>query len=60
MDQGGNLAFSIIGIGDDGVFGTRDDVNVMFGRDSFVPNEGFSGIEDTLNSISWGATQPRH
>ena len=60
MDQGGNLAFTIIGIGDDGIFGTRDDVDVMFGRDVFVPTEGFTGIEDTLNSIAFGATQPRH
>ena len=59
MDQGGNLAFTILGLGDDGVFGTGDDVDVMFGRDLFVPAEGFTGIENTLTSIAWGATTPK-
>ena len=58
MDQGGNLEFTILGLGDDGVFGTDDDVDVMFGRDEFVPNEGFTGIENTLTTIAWGATRP--
>ncbi len=54
QDQGGNLPVTIIGIGDDFVFGTADDVDVGFGPDIFVPGEGFTGIEDTLNSISFG------
>jgi hypothetical protein len=58
MDQGGNLDFTILGLGEDGVFGTEDDVDVMFVRDEFVPTEGFTGIEDSLTTIAWGATTP--
>lgn len=58
MDQGGNLSFSVIGIGEDGIFGTADDVDSMFGRDVFNPNEGYTGIENTATSIGQGATQP--
>lgn len=58
MDQGGNLDFTILGLGEDGVFGTGDDVDVMFVRDEFVPTEGFTGIEDSLTTIAWGATTP--
>ena len=53
MDQGGNLD-NTVGVGPDGVFGTADDVDVDFGKDQFVPNEGFTGTEDTLNSIAFG------
>lgn len=60
MDQGGNLAFTILGLGPDGIFGTADDVDVMFVRDEFVPTEGFTGIEDSLTTIAWGATTPKH
>ena len=59
MDQGGNLPFSILGIGPDGIFGTADDTNVMFVRDEFNPNESFTGIEDTRNTIAFGATTRR-
>lgn len=58
QDQGGNLA-GFVGVGPDGIFGTADDVDVDFGRDEFVPNEGFTGIEDTLNSIAIGDPTPR-
>ena len=61
MDQGGNLA-GLVGVGPDGIFGTVDDVDVDFGRDSYAQNEGFDGVEDTLNSIAFGlstsAAQP--
>ncbi|MFW2380953.1 MAG: hypothetical protein ACN4GZ_04270 [Acidimicrobiales bacterium] len=53
QDQGGNLP-GFIGVGDDGIFGTADDIDVDFGKDVFVPNEGFSGLEDTLQTISFG------
>ena len=53
MDQGGNLDNSI-GIGLDRIWGTADDVDVDFGDDMFVPNEGFLGIEDTMNVIAFG------
>lgn len=58
QDQGGNLA-NLVGVGPDGIFGTADDVDVDFGRDVFVPNEGFTGVEDTLNSIAIGDPTPR-
>ena len=58
MDRGGNLA-NLVGVGDDGIFGTEDDVDVDFGIDIFVPIEGFTGFEDTLNVISFGAPTPR-
>ncbi|WP_089719362.1 PPC domain-containing protein [Candidatus Entotheonella palauensis] len=55
MDQGGNPA-GTFGVGEDGTFGTEDDVDVDFGLDDYVPNEGLVGIEDTLNVISFGLT----
>ncbi len=59
MDQGGNLNFTILGLGPDGVFGSADDTNVQFVRDEFNPNEGFTGIEDVESAISFGSTQAR-
>ncbi len=59
MDQGGNLNFTILGLGPDGIFGTADDTNVQFVRDEFNPNEGFTGIEDVESAISFGSTLPR-
>ena len=53
MDQGGNLP-GTIGVGPDGIFGSADDVDVDFGEDVYVGNEGFTGLEDTLQSISFG------
>ena len=53
MDQGGNL-WGTIGVGPDGIFGTDDDIDVDFGRDLYVPSEGFVGVEDTLNTIAFG------
>jgi hypothetical protein len=53
MDQGGNLA-GTVGVGGDLTFGTFDDVDVDFGDDTFVPNEGFTGTEDTLNAVAFG------
>lgn len=53
MDQGGNFA-GTFGIGPDGVFGSDDDVDVDFGADVYVPNEGFIGVENTLTSLSFG------
>ena len=60
MDQGGNLNFSILGLGPDGIFGTDDDTNVQFVRDEFNPNEGFTGIEDNQSAIAFGATEGRN
>lgn len=53
MDQGGNLP-NTVGVGPDGIFGSADDVDVDLGDDTFVPNEGFLGVEDTLNVIAFG------
>lgn len=56
MDQGGN--FSVLyGVGADGVGGTADDPDVDFGEDVFNPNEGFTGIEDTLTRLSFGLSR---
>jgi len=52
MDQGGSLANSVGLVG--GVWGDGDEGDVDFGDDIFVPNEGFTGVEDTLNTISFG------
>lgn len=43
-----------MGVGPDEVFGTADDIDVDFGEDLFVPSEGFTGIEDTLNTVAFG------
>jgi hypothetical protein len=56
MDQGGNLEFSILGLGPDGIFGSADDTNVQFVRDVFNPNEPFTGIEDANSAIAFGST----
>lgn len=52
MDQGGNLA-NTVGVGNDGIFGSADDTDVDFGEDTYVPNEGFAGTEDTLNVVAF-------
>jgi hypothetical protein len=53
MDQGGNLP-NLVGVGGDLTLGTGDDVDVDFGPDDYVPNEGFTGLEDTLNATAFG------
>lgn len=53
MDQGGNLP-GIVGVGVDLTLGTGDDVDVDFEADAYVPNEGFTGTEDTLNATAFG------
>ena len=59
MDAAGNLGFSILGLGPDGIFGTADDENVSFARDVFTLVEGFTGVEDSLNTVAFGATTRR-
>lgn len=58
MDQGGEFA-GLFGVGPDGIGGTADDIDVDFGEDTFVPNEGFTGIEDTLSRTAFGLGRPR-
>ncbi|MGW6445451.1 hypothetical protein [Lentzea sp. NPDC055074] len=52
MDQGGNPK-GMFGVGPDAVGGTADDVDVDFHEDVLNPNEGFTGIEDSLNRTAW-------
>ncbi|MGI5502378.1 hypothetical protein [Lentzea sp. CA-135723] len=56
MDQGGNPK-GMFGVGPDAVGGTADDVDVDFHEDVLNPNEGFTGLEDTLNRTAWGYTK---
>lgn len=56
MDQGGNFPL-LYGVGPDGVGGTDDDPDVDFGEDTFNPNEGFTGTEDTLSRIAGVVTR---
>lgn len=53
MDQGGNAAV-MFAVGEDNVGGTADDTDVDFVEDHLVPNEGFTGLEDTLSRTQWG------
>jgi hypothetical protein len=53
MDQGGNLP-GMVGVGTDLTLGTGDDVDVDLETDTYVPNEGFTGVEDTLNAVAFG------
>ena len=52
MDAGGELA-NFVGQGRDGVFGTRDDIDVDFRHDVFSPDEGFTGREDPRTRTSF-------
>ena len=52
MDQGGYLANTIGLVGP--VFGDGDEINVSFGSDQFVRNEGFTGTQDSLSAVSFG------
>jgi hypothetical protein len=53
MDSGGTRFNRFFGVGRDGVGGTSDDVDVQFGKDSLDPDEGFTGVENTLNNTAW-------
>jgi hypothetical protein len=53
MDSGGNFP-GLFGVGPDNVGGTADDVDYDFGEDTFAPEEGLEGTEDTLNTTAWG------
>jgi hypothetical protein len=52
MDAGGAFP-GLFGVGPDNVGGTADDFDYDFGDDSFTPDEGFAGTEDTLNTTAW-------
>ena len=52
MDQGGNFPL-LYGVGPDGIGGTADDPDVDFGVDTYNPNEGLTGMENTFNNSLW-------
>lgn len=52
MDEGGSLE-NTLGVGNDGRIGTADDIDVDFGTDVYSFFEGFSGVEDTLNTTAF-------
>ena len=49
----------LYGVGPDGVGGTADDPDVDFAEDIDTPNEGITGLEDTLNNTAWGFSRSR-
>jgi hypothetical protein len=53
MDAGGANFALMYGVGPDRVGGTADDRDVDFGEDAYSPDEGFAGLEDTLNNSAW-------
>ncbi|MBK9475745.1 MAG: pre-peptidase C-terminal domain-containing protein [Tetrasphaera sp.] len=54
IDAGGVGFSRLFGVGPDGIGGTADDVDVDFAEDTYIPGEGFIGLEDALNVVSWG------
>lgn len=57
IDAGGTGFDRLFGVGADGIGGTADDVDVDFAEDTHIPREGFVGIEDSLNIVTWGFTR---
>jgi len=53
MDVGGDIG-DLLGVGEDGIFGSDDDVEVRFVADTYAPSEGFTGTEDTRNVNAFG------
>jgi hypothetical protein len=58
MDAGGGDFRRVDGVGPDRVGGTADDTDVNFGEDVFTPDEGFHGLENTLNNSAWAFVGP--
>lgn len=50
IDVGGNIG-NVIGLGNDGFFGTSDDNLVDFGSDFLI---GFRGFQDSINTLAFG------
>jgi hypothetical protein len=59
MDAGGQNFGLLFGVGKDGVGGTKDDVDVDFGKDRFQPDDGFTGTENTLARSVFGMSTRR-
>lgn len=53
MDQGGNLE-ELMGLDDNGVYVAGTGNLPGFEVDTYVVNEGFVGLEDTLNALAFG------
>lgn len=58
MDAGGGDFRRFYGVGPDRVGGTADDTDVNFGEDVFAPDEGFHGLQNTLNNSAWAFVGP--
>jgi hypothetical protein len=56
MDAGGTGFGNLFGVGPDNVGGTADDEDVDFALDEYIPAEGFTGHENTLNVAAWAHT----
>ncbi|MBP88848.1 MAG: hypothetical protein CMJ64_19400 [Planctomycetaceae bacterium] len=54
MDSGASGAAVDAGAGLDAIFGNLDDVNPGLFNDDYEPQEGHTGFEDIVNTISWG------
>jgi hypothetical protein len=60
MDSGGaNFGTNLYGVGPDNIGGTADDEDIDFGTDSYAPEEGFTGLENTLNVSAWAYVRSR-
>lgn len=53
MEPGGNMA-GMIGVGEDGIFGTDDDQRISFIYDNYSSHELFAGFENTAAVIGFG------
>jgi hypothetical protein len=54
IDEGPGGLGNLIGIGPDAVFGSPDDIAVTFGVDTYSLFEGFTGNEDSRNTLAFG------
>ena len=52
MDRGGLIAL-YLGAGEDGIYGSQDDLDPHFGPDRYSPRELFTGIQNTLQALSF-------
>ena len=60
VDAGGSRSGGVpqlSGVGRDGIFGTQDDIDLVFGRDDVLdPIDDAFGIGNTLNTLAFGLT----
>jgi hypothetical protein len=60
MDAGGQDFGALFGVGPDRVGGPADDADVVFVTDEYMPDEAFSGKENTLNVAAWAYVGQLH